>query len=544
MHVPMATQRTKVRGGIRVLNPSGRKVRFQNAAGVVFLILTSALMSFSQAASAEDYYWVMGYWRNNGTTTYRSSSPDLICKEYVKFQTAHFATYDVIGTRLTYENTKLISIKPSARPDVFVCEWSWDNYNRKTRYFVGTTIQLSETGRIGSTCPLYTKYNATLGTCSNDAQKGAPPENSCAGNPINFAIGNKFQSESDYQASTNSPLSFTRSYNSLDGIWRHGYSTHLRLAGTSYLSLVMADGRESFFTVNGTTVTASPTELGKLVKLTDGWQYTAKNNERFSFDVMGRLTRWINATGLEQQLNYSGSTVTVTDTLGHSLSFTEDANHQPLSLTVNGLQISYSFNANNRLSQLRRTQSGQTEQRSFHYEDSRNANLLTGITDERGVRYATWTYDDKGRATSSEHAGGIEHTDVAYNADGSSTVTNELGKKVTYRFQAIDGIKRITAIEGEPSANCPNSNSTFIYDSRGLLKTKTDNKGHQTAYEYSTRGLEVSRIEAAGTPQARTITTEWHPTLLLPVTVTEPARITTYTYDAQGRQLSQSVTQR
>lgn len=46
------------------------------------------------------------------------------------------------------------------------------------------------------------------------------------------------------------------------------------------------------------------------------------------------------------------------------------------------------------------------------------------------------------------------------------------------------------------------------------------------------------------TLQARTITTGWHPTLFLPVTVTEPAQITHYTYDTQGRQLSQTATPR
>ena len=404
------------------------------------------------------------------------------------------------------------------------------------------------TSRDGDTCSAGLVYNPTTGGCALDESKGLPTSSlSCnnspsglVGDPINTANGNSFQVETDYAGSGVFPLDFTRTYNSIDGLWRHKYSTFLRLAGTTYLSLVMADGRESFFVVSGTTVTASPAELGQLVKLTDGWQYTAKDNEHFIFDAAGRLTRWINASGLEQQLSYSGSTVTVTDTLGHSLSFTEDTNHQPLSLAATDLQISYSYNVHKRLTQLTRTQSGQTKQRSFHYEDVRNPNWLTGITDERGVRFATWTFDDQGRATSSEHAGGIERTDVVYNADGSSTVTNVLGKKTIYRFQTIAGIKRVSAIEGEPSAGCPMSNSIFTYDSRGLLNTKTDNRGGVTSYSYNTRGLEITRTEASGTPQSRTTSTTWHATFNLPLTITEPGRITIYTYDAQGRQLSQT----
>ena len=187
---------------------------------------------------------------------------------------------------------------------------------------------------------------------------------------------------------------------------------------------------------------------------------------------------------------------------------------------------------------------GHSSSISYFYEDERNPKLLTGITDERGVRYATWSYDELGRATSSEHANGTDRVEIAYNDDGSSTVTNELGKKATYRFQTIQGIKRITAIKGEPSPNCPNSNSTFTYDDRGLLKTKTDNKGIVTTYDYNERGLEVSRTEASGTAQARTVTTEWHPSLYLPLAVTESDRITRYQYDDQGRQLSRTVENR
>ncbi|WP_285961991.1 RHS repeat protein [Pseudomonas tohonis] len=205
--------------------------------------------------------------------------------------------------------------------------------------------------------------------------------------------------------------------------------------------------------------------------------------------------------------------------------------------------VSYTYNSIRRLTAVTTTRDAVVSSQTYHYEDA-NPNLLTGITDERGIRYATWAYDDQGRAISSEHAGGAERTLVSYNADGSSTVTNALGKRTTYRFQTIQGIRRITAIEGEPSANCPNSNSTFTYDDRGLVKTRTDNKGNITTFDYNERGLETSRTEAYGTLQARTVTTTWHPTLFLPASVIEPDRITTYSYDDQGRPLSQSVSQR
>jgi YD repeat-containing protein len=428
--------------------------------------------------------------------------------------------------------------------------------------------------RFGSSCPAGSSFDVATGECKAPTpekcastarqvegveqqtyevanciareQKG-PPEScpsSYSVNPINFAVGNKFQHESDYKALGSSSLEFVRGYNSLDGLWRHSYATHLRIAQDAQsIALVMAHGRESFFTVSGNSVAASSADIGVLSKTATGWQFLSGDNEHFTFDSTGRLNSWGDASGNTHQLVYNGSQISVTDHLGNSLTFTEDDKHQPLTLTANGVQITYSYNANNRLTAVNKTLGGQTTQRQFHYEDTRNNALLTGITDERGIRYATWSYDDLGRAISSEHANGAERIAIEYKSDGGASVTNELGKVTSYQFQTILGVKRIIAIKGEPSANCPNSNSTFTYDARGLLKTKTDNKGYLTTYDYNTRGLEVSRTEAAGTPQARTITTDWHPTLFLPVSVTEPTRITTYTYDAQGRQLSQSATQ-
>lgn len=104
--------------------------------------------------------------------------------------------------------------------------------------------------------------------------------------------------------------------------------------------------------------------------------------------------------------------------------------------------------------------------------------LLTGITDERGVRYATWGYDDQDRAISSEHAGGADRVSLTYNSDGTVSVLNELGKVANHSFQYIKGVRRINCDDGESSPDCPSSNSTFTYDERVLLKTKTDNKGN------------------------------------------------------------------
>ncbi|PAU58928.1 hypothetical protein BZL42_12040, partial [Pseudomonas indica] len=174
-----------------------------------------------------------------------------------------------------------------------------------------------------------------------------------------------------------------------------------------------------------------------------GWVYTSPTNEKLLFNSSGRLTRRQWPSGYFQALTYSGTynrTITITDFLGQALTVTEDALHQPLTLTADGVSIAYGYSADGKqLQTVTKNQNGQTLVRRYHYEDPRNPKLLTGITDERGIRYATWTYDDQDRAISSEHANGAEKVTLSYNADGSTTVTNELGKQTVYRFQTIQG---------------------------------------------------------------------------------------------------------
>ncbi|MFK4073350.1 DUF6531 domain-containing protein [Ectopseudomonas khazarica] len=508
---------------------------------LLFLMVFSAT-GYSALTIAESYYWRVSA---QGQLFY-SPSPINACSQYMVWRDLYSPTY-------SHSVTNMVRLHPFR----FRCIY-------EARSKISDLVISNNAVHVdlfGDACPSGTEYNVQTGECDapepDDCvtitpeclariEKGSPDfcPSPYAGNPINFAIGNKFQKEIDYQASGNSVLKLSRSYNSVDGLWRHNYSTNLRTTdSTQTIALVTASGKEFFYTSDGSSITSASADLGVLSQTSTGWLFAASDNERFTFNTAGKLTHWTNTQGQSYQLAYSGSQITVTDNLGNSLSLSEDTNHQPLSLSASGVQITYSYNANKRLTSVNRTMGGQTTQRQYHYEISGKPDLLTGITDERGVRYATWAYDDQGRAISSEHADGADKVTVAYNSDGTVSVTNELGRVATYSFQTILGVKRITAIDGEPSPNCPNSNSTFTYDDRGLLKTKTDNKGNVTTYDYNERGLEISRTEASGTPQARTITTQWHQDWFLPTAVTELGRTIQYSYDNHGRQTSLSVIQ-
>lgn len=392
-----------------------------------------------------------------------------------------------------------------------------------------TTFSLSVAGLLALVLTLGLSTQTQTGcslrfTAPDDALSCEPSKQQ--GNPINAAIGNKYQKEEDLRGAGVFPLLFSRHYNSLDGYWRHNYAVRLRLSATA-ISLVHAAGWESRFSLSGGGATADPRELGRLVQSASGWRYSSVAEEVFDFDSQGPLTKQALRGGQALLFSYVGGSVAVSDGLSSSLRFTQDERYQSLSLRAPGLTISYSHDATARLSNLTRAQGGQATVRRFHYEDPRYPRFL-GITGERGVRYVAWIYDAQGRAISSEHAGGADKVLIAYNADAFSTVNNELGKRITYRFEVIQGVKRISAINGEPSANCPNSNASFSDESRGQIKSRTDNKGFVTTYDYNERGLEVRRAEAVGTPQARTSLIEWHATRDLPVKVSEPGHVITY----------------
>jgi hypothetical protein len=179
----------------------------------------------------------------------------------------------------------------------------------------------------------------------------------------------------------------------------------------------------------------------------------------------------------------------------------------------------------------------------YHYENTNFNHLLTGISDAEGNRYATWKYDPQGRAYLSEHGDQREEFTIDYanfNHFNAPTLkaTNALGKGTTYRYAFVNGVRRVAAVEGHASANCAAANKSYDYYPNGTLKSKTDWSGNITMYERDDFGREISRTEASGTPQARTVLTEYHPALNQPVKITEPGLITEMTYDTAGRLLN------
>ncbi len=307
-----------------------------------------------------------------------------------------------------------------------------------------------------------------------------------AGNPINIATGNKFQKEVDLIGSSGSPLVFTRYYNlteseseSLGSNWRHTYNRSLSITkegkgknSITYAYIKRPDGRAFTLVDSGSGFIGDTDIYIKLMKKGGKWElHTTKDTiERYS--GKGVLLSITNSKGNVKNLSYNnkGLLVEVVSSSNEVLEFYYDA-------TTLLIGIDYwASNPNPVLGQSRSWSFGYTEDklasvenpngslRLYHYENIDYPHALTGITDERGVRYATWEYDETGTGSSSFHGLGASRVDIAYDGNGVRTVTDSLGNVAYYETTAQLGQGIVTDREGPSCSTGESSTMAFNHD--------------------------------------------------------------------------------
>lgn len=385
------------------------------------------------------------------------------------------------------------------------------------------------------------------------------------GEPINSATGNVFQVQRDFVGLGPFPIRFIRFYNSLmqasafantelGSHWRGSYDSAVSIiSGQSVPTAVVVrpDGQSLAFTnPNGSQwVPQDSTVRAGLTSTTDasgnvlGWKYITADDVTETYGASGQLLSIANRAGLTQTLTYNtvGELASVTDPYGHQMLFAYNAQGQLVQATdPAGGVYRYAYDGNSNLISV--TYPDQTI-RQYLYETSAFPNALTGLIDEMGSRWVTWTYDGQGRAIGSVLAGGVQPVSITYNADGSSTVTDARGTVRRHSFLTMgSGALRPAATAVVSCSSCPNMTSGATYDANGVFVSGVDPNGSTTALSYNAGGLLVSRTEAVGTALARTVSISWHPVFRLPTQVTYPDRVIAFTYDAAGNRTSQTVT--
>ena len=403
----------------------------------------------------------------------------------------------------------------------------------------------------------------TLGTPTADTNGptcGAPPEpgqstagQSCA-DPVNLTTGNNYRLERDYTGAGAFPLVLTRAYNSLGtssgsfgASWTHNFGARVQVVSPTVAQAIRGEGKVLTFRLSAGIWQGDSDVNARLAALTDaggsltGWRLTNGLDGAETYGADGRLLTIATRAGLTQSLTYGTSAllVSVSDPFGRKLSFTYDAQNRVATATdPAGGKFTYGYDANNNLTSVAYPNGGT---RSYVYESTAFPHAMTGLIDEKGVRFATWSYSAQGLAVSAELAGGVQRHAFSYDFfNGVSTDTDALGHTRTFAYLTAAFTQR-TLHETKP---LPTGSATDnrLYDNNGNIVQYIDFRSVTTNYVFDpARNLETSRTEAVGFPQQRTITTSWHPTFRLPVQIVEPNRKTTFGFDAQGNLITRTV---
>jgi RHS repeat-associated protein len=422
--------------------------------------------------------------------------------------------------------------------------------------------------------------------CGNytDDQKNKGDPDDCPncgkgkGNPVNVATGNKFQREPDFAGTAQGTLPFVRYYNSappwtqhrLGHRWSHTYSRSLFHAVTQFKA-TREDGKVITFTLSGSNWVADADTPDTLVAAGADWKLTTADNVVELYSASGQLLSITDATGRVTTLSYSDGTasgpnggvyegtstamipgilIRVQDFTGRQLQFGYTSNGLLRRLTdpLGGVHL-YNYDTSVAGGKLTSVQYPNSTTRTYHYNESANtsgANLpyaLTGITDENGVRFATYKYASDGRALSTEHAGVTNKYSFTTYGTGTTTYTDPLGATFTASHSTIRGMKQVTGTS-RTCAGCGTTSETYTFDADRNRTSHKDFNGNLACYAFGSRNLETSRTEGLSgtgtcasrvtTSATRTITTEWHPTWRIRKRIAEPLKITSFSYHGES----------
>jgi len=433
-----------------------------------------------------------------------------------------------------------------------------------TGSFVSWNIatQQCQNNSVFYTCPPNQNWTLSGPNCVRPDTKANGPAVTCngsnpsTGHPITLGTGNKWLIEDDLidsVAGNVSSLRLTRTYNKNTGTvssrfgarWRADYDQQLGFDGSANNLMIWAyrpDGKSIKFVLTSGNYIPDADITERLYRETNtsgtttGYRLEVSDNSIERYDTAGKLLSITDSAGRLQSMSYNaqGLLASVTDSMGRSLGFVYDASNRIATVTdPSGSVITYGYDANNNLVSVT-YQNGSV--RRYHYENATLKNALTGITDENGVRYITYSYDVSGKAIGETLSGSVGSYGLSFGTN-QTTVTDPLGAVRTYNFQTILGVQKSTGVSQPGGSGCGAASSAIGYDANGNVASRTDFDGHKTTYSYDlARNLETQRKEGLNgdgsvRPETRTVSTQWHGYWRLPAKVAEPKKLTTLVYN-------------
>ncbi|MEX0964710.1 MAG: DUF6531 domain-containing protein [Pseudohongiellaceae bacterium] len=543
-------------------------------------IIIGFLLSFLAATSLAqtEYYWI---YRNSLAVLETGASPGEVCQKSKSHGQAFLDSLNPGGDVTIGELQSINVNSPWNPPSNYTCIFGGSGLGPGVDVYWAPNVELRGVGCSG-------EFEG--GVC-RDKDQGPPDCEDCPkkskGNPINGLTGYKYQREDYFTSAGGFPLAFTAHYNTrrfsapltiLKGEWTWSYTQYLALSpieSGKNITLFRDDGSRIRFLESATEgeweadanivyLLEESSELDIEGISRNIYLVTTPADVVEKYNADGKLLKITTREGLSQNVTYLNNTVTVTDDFGNSIALEFEADTQPIGQAnkviaasdTDGHQYRFQYEIRNLLQYVSYPDTTPNVEgsnpfgednpvREYHYEHG-TSDGLTGITDENGDRFATWSYGSGGYAVTSEHAGGVGRVDLDFgNLEfGIPDILDvgPLGKELRTTYTEIFDERVISQIERLPSATTPGATRTFTYDANGFPASRTDWNGNLTNLVHDSRDLELSRTEGVGTAAERTITTAWHPVFRKPITITEPGRMTTFTYDSFGHMLTQTET--
>jgi len=434
-------------------------------------------------------------------------------------------------------------------------------------------VRLGTAPDVTTHCGYYKQVNGPDPPKNNGDPCDKDPNVRC-GNPVHTGTGGKYQREVDFASPYAGGVSFVRHFNSgeygnrtaLGANWRHDGMRRIEKLIAAEVYATRGDGvRRTFVAASGGGWVGEGDTPDILTQTSTGWSLVTRQDEVETYDTVGRILTATDSSGRTSTFIYSDGTtasgvyegttralpegmlVKMRDFKGREIRIGYDANGFLARVTDPAGQ-NYTYAHDSATGNLTSVTYPDGRVRSYLYNEPANTggtsqpNALTGIIDEKGVRFATWQYDGSGRVIRSEHAGGADAYSFTYGSTGVSSYVDPLGASRTTSHVVVLGVVK----RGSTTQPCPGcggtSTSARTFDANGNLASEKDFNGNLACYSYDpARNLEIARTEGlsgAGTCSARistsatrTITTQWHATSRLPVRIAEPLRTTTYSYN-------------
>ncbi|MDR7136162.1 YD repeat-containing protein [Lysobacter niastensis] len=363
-----------------------------------------------------------------------------------------------------------------------------------------------------------------------ELSRGHPCTPDCSyGDPINVAVGNKFEQRTEYEGRGAFPLRFGWTYNSsgssiaagpqelsLGRNRTHTFARAVRQTSNGTITtayVLRPEGNTFRFNlVSGAWVPTSGVD-GRLFSVPDasgafaGWRYTSSNGDQELYNVKGQLVVLTGRLGLSQTLTYNekGRLGEVIDPEGRRLAFSYNPQGNLSGLNLpDGNSIAFGYDASNNLATVTYPGGASIQYRyneSAYSVSETKPGALTGVIDEAQSRYSTTTYDRYTYATSTYLGSNIDRFDVTYTMSPNgyapqASVLDSLGKRRIVSFAPYGGRARATS-GADQCSSCPAGSVSYTYDASGRLNTETDLKGVVTDYDFNSSGLVTQKVEGA-----------------------------------------------